>query len=432
MPVPRTVLECRDAQLEQPGLRWLDWAPHLSGEWRLWRTGDRPLEFTGTALTPRFSQDDEVPPPHRYQAISQRLDLASSNFPQYSVSWPDYGLLLADTVLTCGNWPVDVLVVRADSGQLVLGWTEDAHGTPSPPAGEVHEPYPYPVQRHEEPHGFLYELSPQGGVRFRAEVFESAEELRTWVGSGGNGRLQAASVRLVRWAVDLASEFEPSLDVRSATERLSGPEGVAADAGPRRAECSVCGETRLLLDFYDDVHKVWMLKDEPWIHVDHGKAAALMPPIDADLSRQADVLADRLASSGASTEWLSVFDFDAEQRCCGPRDHWAIARHVTDHRPTTLIEVSSSRGTWSVSPWVAVPGNEAIFTIHKGLQAELVARRYEVNSGGAGWETRLYDDPRSCASDLLALLEGAGIPRPLIVQRAQPAMGEVLETILPT
>lgn len=40
----------------------------------------------------------------------------------------------------------------------------------------------------------------------------------------------------------------------------------------RSFTCSTCGELRNLLDFYDDVHSVW-ITTEMGVHIDHGEAA---------------------------------------------------------------------------------------------------------------------------------------------------------------
>jgi hypothetical protein len=432
MPVPRTLIDPYESRKEQPGLAWLGWEPHLSGAWRMWRTGDRPLEFDGRALTPRFTDYDEVPPLDRFADICRQVDHVVPDHCSFYLNWPDYDVVREEMALTCDGQDFDAVVVRSDGGQYVLGWTEQAVGVADPPPGEVRERYPFPTEPRPTTYGFVFDhLEYRGGVRFRTGVFDTAAELRTWVESSGEGRLSTTSTKLVRWIVDLASEFDRSLDVAATAERLPGPGGAASTSSPKGSTCSVCGESRPLLDFYDDVHTVWMLNDEPWIHIDHGEAAALVPPRDTEVRRQAEVLADRLARAGGSYEWLSVFDLDVEERCCAASDHWTYAQHIVDHQPPTLIEIAASSDMWAVTPHVQAPDSSLNLPVHERLQAELARRRYAINDRSKIWEERHFDDPSECASDLLALLEGAGIVRPLIVHRAQPNMGEVLETILP-
>lgn len=61
------------------------------------------------------------------------------------------------------------------------------------------------------------------------------------------------------------------------TEEVAGK---GFDKGRLRAfTCAECGETRNLLDFYDDVHKVYLTVDMG-VYVDHGagkRALEMMP-----------------------------------------------------------------------------------------------------------------------------------------------------------
>lgn len=427
--IPRTVVDDLDTTREGRGLRWLGWEPSHTGAWMLWRTGNRPLEFEGIALTPRFCDYDEVPPFDRFDDICRRLDHHAPDHCSFCIRWPDHDVAREELALTCGNLYVDALVVRAAGGQFVLGWTEEAAGLPAPPAGEVREPYPSRDDRGREPYSFHYEDA--ADIRFRVEVFDTAEALRTWVESAGEGRLTPTSTRLVRWAVDVASEFEPALDVPATSERLPEPDAGQAPGKPKLSTCSVCGETRPLLEFYDDVHKVFMLDGEPWVYIDHGEAAALIPPRDADVRRQAAVLERRLARAGVEYEWFFAFDLDVEEACCGADDRWTLAQHIIDHHPQPLINVSACTDAWVLEPNVAPPGDDSVFEKHPRLEAELVDRCYPIRSGGMSWDLRWFDDPGSCSSALLALLEGAGIDLVLLVRRADGGYGDVVEMILP-
>lgn len=208
---------------QERGIGWLGWRPRLYEDWRLWRSGDRPIEFEGLALTPRFNWLDELPSQHELDQLRTRFDAGEkANIPWgLFLNWPEYGLELTCQELTVrphsdeDGFLADVLVVQTVSDKFVLGWTEEAPGQPSPPAEEVLDPSDSGRPWEEgQPLGF-WDYRAQ---RYRAEVFDDPDALLRFVGHGSG--VSIAAVPLVRWAVAIAGEFQEALRAPVRAERI--------------------------------------------------------------------------------------------------------------------------------------------------------------------------------------------------------------------